>query len=128
VPNTFHHTEMLDIEPNHLVPIKNDWQKESEIPRLQNHLDIITKNPGVFPVEEICKFNEAKLTPFFTKIPPYSQINEEVISPYFPPGSDVNLKRLALKHKCKYMMSTSTITSMLNHLYYAMSNYKSPHF
>lgn len=25
-------------------------------------------------------------------------------------------------------MSTSTITSMLNHIYYAISNYKSPHF
>jgi len=25
-------------------------------------------------------------------------------------------------------MSTSTITSVMNHLYYAISNYKSPHF
>lgn len=25
-------------------------------------------------------------------------------------------------------MSTSTITSMMNHIYYALSNYKSPHF
>ena len=26
------------------------------------------------------------------------------------------------------MMSTSTITSIMNHLYYSISNYKSPHF
>ena len=26
------------------------------------------------------------------------------------------------------MMSTSTITSIMNHIYYAISNYKSPHF
>jgi hypothetical protein len=26
------------------------------------------------------------------------------------------------------MMSTSTVTSMLNHVYYAISNFKSPHF
>ncbi len=25
-------------------------------------------------------------------------------------------------------MSTSTVTSLLNHVYYAMSNHKSPHF
>lgn len=26
------------------------------------------------------------------------------------------------------MMSTSTVTSMLNHVYYTISNFKSPHF
>jgi Mitochondrial protein Pet127 len=40
----------------------------------------------------------------------------------------VNLKRIATKHKSKYLMSTSTITAMLNHIYYAISNFKSPHF
>jgi hypothetical protein len=25
-------------------------------------------------------------------------------------------------------MSTSTITSVINHMYYALSNFKSPHF
>ena len=30
--------------------------------------------------------------------------------------------------KSKYMMSTSTITSLLGHLFFAISNYKSPNF
>lgn len=69
------------------------------------------------------------MTPFFTRMPAYSQINEEVIAPYFPPASDTNLFRLAKKTKdIKYLTSTSTITSVLSHVYYAMSNYKSPHF
>ena len=66
--------------------------------------------------------------PFFSRLPQYSQINEQCISPYFPPGSDVNLKRLAARHQAKYMMSTSTITSLLSHLYYMIANFKSPHF
>jgi hypothetical protein len=33
-----------------------------------------------------------------------------------------------MNNNSKYMMSTSTITSLMNHVYYAMSNYKSPHF
>lgn len=33
-----------------------------------------------------------------------------------------------MKHNAKYMMSTSTVTSLMNHLYYQISNYKSPHF
>jgi hypothetical protein len=33
-----------------------------------------------------------------------------------------------MNNNSKYMMSTSTITALMSHIYYAMSNYKSPHF
>ena len=29
---------------------------------------------------------------------------------------------------CRYMMSTSTISSVLSHIYFCLSNFKSPHF
>lgn len=121
-------SEVLDINPKSVRPIENDWQDQSILPHLKNHLDILPKCPGIYPTEAITQFNSAKLTPFFTRLPQYSQINEACISPYFPPGQDVNLKRLATKYKAKYMMSTSTITSLLNHVYFSLSNYKSPHF
>ena len=100
----------------------------SIIPKLQNHLDILTKCPGIYPTESIVQFNKPKLEPYFGALPQYSQINEELIAPYFTPGSDINLKRIAMKNKSKYLMSTSTITAMLNHIYYAIANFKSPHF
>lgn len=34
----------------------------------------------------------------------------------------------ALQYNCKNLMSTSTVTSILCHLYYCMSNFKLPHF
>jgi len=95
---------------------------------LMNHLDILPRQPGIFSTEQISQFDPERLLPFFQRLPQYSQIREEVISPYFPPGSDKNLQRLASKNNAKYMMSTSTVTSMLNHVYYAISNFKSPHF
>lgn len=58
------------------------------IPTLANHLDILIKHPGIFPVEEINKLSKGKLNTFFTRLPQYSQINEECISPYYPPGKD----------------------------------------
>ena len=108
--------------------MENDWQDESILPRLQNKLDILPRCPGIYPTEAISRFDPKKLAPFFARLPQYSQINEQCIAPYFPPGSDVNLKRLAAQNQAKYMMSTSTITSLLSHLYYMISNFKSPHF
>lgn len=128
IKNKEHETNLKDIELRQIEPVPNDWQDPKIIPRLQNHLEILTRCPGIYPTESIVQFNKQKLAPFFGQLPQYSQINESLIAPYFTPGSDVNLKRIATKHKSKYLMSTSTITAMLNHIYYAISNFKSPHF
>lgn len=65
------------------------------IPTLQNGLDIILKNPGIFPTESINHYERGTLGSFFTRLPQYSQINEACISPYYPPGQDPNLMRIA---------------------------------
>ena len=121
-------SKMLDLDPARHRVVNNDWQEETMIPKLKNKLDILSRCPGIYPTEAIAQYNPKKLTPFFAKLPQYSQINEQCIAPYFPPGSDVNLRRLASKHQAKYMMSTSTITSLLSQVYYTISNFKSPHF
>lgn len=122
-------SEILDVDPLAIHPVQNDWQDELKcVPELKNHLDILPRCPGIFPTESIAQFNKKRLLPFFTRLPQYSQINESCIGAYFPPGSDKNLLRIALKNQAKYMMSTSTITSIMQHLYYSISNHKSPHF
>jgi hypothetical protein len=122
-------SRLVDIDHKQFKAVENDWQNEAEtIPTLKNYLDILPKNPGIFPTESISQFDKKKLHPFFTRLPQYSQINEQCIGAYYPPGSDTNLTRIAMKHNSKYMMSTSTVTSLMIHIYYAISNYKSPHF
>jgi hypothetical protein len=122
-------SRLVDIDHKQFKAVENDWQNEAEtIPTLKNYLDILPKNPGIFPTESISQFDKKKLHPFFTRLPQYSQINEQCIGAFYPPGSDTNLTRIAMKHNSKYMMSTSTVTSLMNHIYYAISNYKSPHF
>ena len=108
--------------------VENDWQSEEIIPRLANHLDFLPKHPGCYPLESIAQFDKPRLLPFFSRLPQHSQINEECITPYYPPGEDLNLQRLAVQNDCHFSMSTSTCTGILSHIYYAMSNFKSPHF
>lgn len=51
-----------------IVPIQNDWQDYEMIPTLQNNLDIIVKNPGIFPTSEIVKLNPNLFT-YYNKLP-----------------------------------------------------------
>ena len=120
-------SEPVDVHSNTIEPIENDWQEFSRVSTLVNQLDIVIKQPGIYPTSEIVKL-DPKLYTFFNRLPAYSQINEECISPYYPPGQDQNLQRMAAQFGCKYMMSTSTVSSILSHIYYAISNHKSPHF
>ena len=64
--------KILDLDPRRVTPIENDWQDEAILPKLENNLDIILKNPGVYPTEAITQFNPDVLTPFFTRLPQYS--------------------------------------------------------
>ena len=113
---------------NEFTPIQNDWQDSKIIPTLTSGLDVILKNPGIYPTETINRLNKGKLGNFFTKLPQYSEIEEQAISPYFPPGKDAQLLRLAVNHNCKYTMSTSTISSVMSHIYFCVANFKSPNF
>lgn len=35
---------------NEIVTVENDWQEPSTIPYLENGLDVILKNPGIYPI------------------------------------------------------------------------------
>lgn len=59
----------LDIQANDYTPIQNDWQDTSIIPELANGLDIILKNPGIYPTESVNRLNKGRLKNFFTKLP-----------------------------------------------------------
>ena len=60
---------MLDLDPNSKKVIENDWQEESMVATLKNRLDILPRNPGIFPTEAITQYEPKKLIPFFTKLP-----------------------------------------------------------
>lgn len=127
-PLLFSNAGYLDYHKQRLIPIENTWQDPAIIDTLGNDLEKLLPFEGIFPVEEVNKIHKGKLGDFFTRLPQYSEIDESCIPPYHPPSTDPNLLKIADENNMKYIMSTSTVTSMMSHAYFALSNYKSPHF
>jgi len=50
------------------------------------------------------------------------------IPPYTPPSQDKLLLKFAKESNIKYVMSTSTISSALSHMYYLFANFRYPDF
>lgn len=48
------------------------------------------------------------------------------INPYKPPSQDPYLIDLAIKNNLRYIMSTSTISTVLSHFYYIFSRFRNP--
>jgi len=46
-------SDLLDCHQNEIVQVANDWQDKSIIPRLENGLDLVLKQPGVHQTESI---------------------------------------------------------------------------
>ena len=66
------YADSISVSANPLVPVENDWQDYyKDIPTLANNLDVVIKNPGIFPTSELVKLNP-QLFSFFGKLPAYS--------------------------------------------------------
>ena len=65
-------THLKDVKIKEVLPVENDWQDPKILPRLKNHLDVLTKCPGIYPAESIIQFNKSKLERFFGELPQYS--------------------------------------------------------
>lgn len=118
----------LGFHKQKLVRIPNEFQSTDIIPKLANNLDKVLNIPGIFPVESINRLNEGRLGDFYMRLPQYSEIDEACIPPYYAPSQDEKLMEMAQNYNSKFVMSTSTITSLMSQMYFAISNYKSPHF
>ena len=76
----------LNYRKTRIEAIRNTSQDPAAIPTLENGLEIVLENPGVFPVETINVLNKGRLGNFYTRLPQYSQIDESCIPPYSPPS------------------------------------------
>lgn len=100
----------------------------SKVNTLKNGLDLCLAKPGIVMTETINERMKGKLGKYFSRLPQYSQINEAAIAPYYRPYEDPKLRKLAEEKRSKYIMSTSSISSVLAHLFFTIANFKSPHF
>ncbi|AET39502.1 Pet127p Ecym_4460 [Eremothecium cymbalariae DBVPG len=62
--------------------------------------------------------------PFLENIIKLKDFNFDAITGFVPPSLDSRLLELARKHSKKYVSSTSSITGMLSHMHFLLSNFR----
>jgi hypothetical protein len=99
-----------------------------KIPGLANKLDEIVQKPGIYRLSDMKDHIGEQRYQYLKNIPSPDEIDFSQIPPYNPPSLDTNLLNFAHNHKCKYLMSTSTISYFLSHLYYMLAGFKEANF
>ena len=92
-------------------------------PVLKHGLERLVRTPGIFPIEEITNHTGNE---FLKNI---ISPNPEVLAKfpaYTPPSKDKALLTAAHKENKRFVTGSSSITEELTHIYYLMSNFRSP--
>lgn len=126
---TFDNTmKSVDVNLNdiNIVNIENE-ETFHKIPKLAHNLDVILRKPGVYPIESVIPLQKDG-GHFLRNIYQPDDIDLSRVPPYIPPSQDELLMKFARESKIRYVMSTSTISSVLSQLYYLFSFFRSPNF
>jgi len=120
------HSVKVNLDDVNIVNIEND-ETFHRTPKLAHNLDVILRRPGIYPIESLLPL-QPDGGKFLKNIYQPDQIDFDRIPPYVPPSEDKLLLKFAKESKIKYVMSTSTISNVLSHLYYLFSSFRSPYF
>jgi hypothetical protein len=124
--NTFNQTKELKYQIHKLKPL--EIKQKAKPPGLESNLDIVVKNPGIYPLSSIIKTHKNDDLDLFTNLPTPDMINFDIFSTYMSPSKDKNLHNLMKEQGFKYASSTSGISAALAHFFYKLTNFKNPHF
>ncbi|RPB25373.1 Pet127-domain-containing protein [Terfezia boudieri ATCC MYA-4762] len=114
---------VLTLNPSdaELTPIEVPGQPE--VPSLSHDLDRVLFNPGVYflqdPRSKVYNFD-----PYLQKIMPVHEFQFEALSQYITSSRDSRLETKAKDLGKKYVGSTSSMTSILSHFHYLLSNWR----
>ncbi|KAI8987034.1 mitochondrial protein Pet127-domain-containing protein [Pilobolus umbonatus] len=90
---------------------------------LAHGLDKVLFKPGVHYLKNP-KTKSFNFTPFLENITQPIDFNFEALQPYITSSKDNSLIELAQSHNKRYVGSTSSVSSVLSHFYFVMSNFK----
>jgi len=116
----------LNLDDLNVINIENE-ETFHRVPQLAHNLDHVVQTPGIYTIDEISKL-QPDAGQYLRKIPNSEDVNFDEIPPYIPPSQDKLLLKFAQESKIKYVMSTSTISSVLSQIYFLFSSFKNPLF
>ncbi|KAL3457826.1 mitochondrial protein Pet127-domain-containing protein [Aspergillus heterothallicus] len=98
-------------------------EEQPPVPNLSYGLDRVLFNPGVYQLRDP-RTRVHNFDPYLGSIMPVTEFDFAALKDYVTSSSDNTLRDLAIKHKRKYIGSTSSMTSVLSHFHYLLSSWR----
>ena len=114
--------EITDIDGD--VQFFKDTQDFKNVPFLNDVFDPMMKYPGIYKIDDLKEFIPEKNFKFLKRLPQPHEIDMERISSWKPPSLDTQLLNMGLENKTKFVMSTSSVSSLMTHLLFLSSFFK----
>ena len=118
--------ERLYLDDLNIIHIENE-STFHRVPKLTHGLENVVRKPGLYSIEQIAKLQKDGGA-YLRNVTYPDQIDYNRIPSYTPPSQDKLLHKFAMESNIKYVMSTSTISSVLSQLFYIFSSFKNPKF
>ena len=119
-PQRHLYSEKIDLDAYEDKVVESNFVRP---PTLAHNLDRIVRTEGIYKAQEFSALNNDT---FLERILPYDKTVLEKFPPYTPPSQDELLKKKAIEEGCKYYSGSSSVTEIMQHLYYAVTNFRSP--
>ena len=110
------------------VQFFDDVEGFEVVPTLNSALDPIIKYPGLYRLEDMKSAIGKDFYEFYKRIPQPHEIDMKKISNWKPPSLDNRLVNLGKQYGVKFVMSTSSISSVLSQMLYLISNFKEANY
>lgn len=96
---------------------------EPVVPRLSFDLTRVLFNPGVYQLQDP-RSRVFNFSPYLQRILPVSEFNFDALNEYITSSRDSSLRDLGLKHRKKYLGSSSSMTGVLAHFHFLLSAWR----
>ena len=93
------------------------------VPGLAHDLQRVLFNPGVYQLQDP-RSRVYNFDPYLQNIMPVSDFNFEALKDYIVSSEDSVLRKLATEHNSKYFGSSSSMTSVLAHFHFLISQWR----
>jgi hypothetical protein len=112
--------EVLSPDGLHFTPVDHEIPP---VPRLSYGLDRVLFNPGVYRLQDP-RSRVYNFDPYLEKIMPVAEFDFDALGEYKTSSKDETLLAMTRRLKTKFTGSTSSMSGVLQHFHFALSNFR----
>jgi hypothetical protein len=120
-------SDVKKLVPKEMVMLPVEKKKAREVPQLAYNLEKVLFNSGPYQLQDR-RTQVYNFDPYLGTIMPIEEFDFNALKEYVTSSKDETLTKLCAKHNKKYCGSTSSMTSMLSHLHFLLSDWRKPNF